>query len=67
MNALVWMNTLVAGSFACAAIHYALYWGFSRRERVFLVFSVQCIAYTAFCLAISSFFEQRRSPPLKRG
>jgi PAS domain S-box-containing protein len=57
MNALVWMNTFVAGFFACAAIHYGLYWGFSRRERVFLVFSVQCVAYTAFCLAISSFFE----------
>ena len=57
MGSLVWINTLLAGFFGCAAIQYALYWGFSRRERVFLVFSVQCVAYTVFCLAINTYFE----------
>ncbi len=62
MGGLVWINTLLAGFFGCAAIHYALYWGFSRRERVFLVFSVQCVAYTVFCLAISTYFEATTIP-----
>ena len=56
------MNTLLAGFFGCAAIHYALYWGFSRRERVFLVFSVQCVGYTIFCLAITTYFEATTIP-----
>ncbi|HEY0869283.1 MAG TPA: ATP-binding protein, partial [Acidothermaceae bacterium] len=62
MGNLVWINTLLAGFFGCAAIHYALYWGFSRRERVFLVFCLQCVAYTVFCLAISTYFEATTIP-----
>jgi PAS domain S-box-containing protein len=53
------VHACLAGFFACAAIHYAIQWWFSRNERVFLVFSVQCALYTAFCVAIVGFFSAR--------
>ena len=59
MDALTLVNTGLAGFFACAAIHYATLWWFSRKERVLLVFSIQCLMYTAFCVAITLFFRAR--------
>ena len=59
MSALSTTNALLAGFFACAAIHYAVHWWLSRHERVLLVFSVQCTLYTVFCLAINAFFRAR--------
>ena len=59
MSALSSMNAVLAGFFACAAIHYAVHWWLSRHERVLLVFSVQCALYTVFCLAINAFFRAR--------
>ena len=59
MDKLVMVNAVLAGFFACAAIHYAVHWWLSRHERVLLVFSVQCAVYTVFCFAISSFFRAR--------
>jgi two-component system sensor histidine kinase/response regulator len=53
------VNVWLAGFFACAALHYAIHWWGSRAERVLLVFSVQCAAYTVFCLTISSYFAAK--------
>ena len=36
------IDAALVGLFAFAAIHYAIHWWFSRDERVFLVFAVQC-------------------------
>jgi len=36
------VNAALAGFFAFAAIHRAIFWSPSRKERVLLVFSVQC-------------------------
>ena len=57
MDRLITVNAVLAGVFACAAIHFAVLWWLSRHERVLLVFSVQCAVYTAFCLAIIAFFR----------
>ena len=62
MGTLVTVNAVLAGFFACAAIHYAVHWSLSRHERVLLVFWVQCAVYTVFCLAISAFFQARTIP-----
>ena len=62
MDTLTTANAVLAGFFACAAIHYAVHWWLSRNERVLLVFSVQCALYTVFCLAISSFFRATTIP-----
>jgi PAS domain S-box-containing protein len=56
------VNAVLAGFFACAAIHYAVHWWLSRNERVFLVFSVQCALYSVFCVAISAFFRATTIP-----
>ena len=49
----------LAGFFACAAIHYAIHWAHSRKERVLLLFSIQCVAYSAFCLAMAAYLRAR--------
>jgi signal transduction histidine kinase len=62
MGTLVTVNAVLAGFFACAAIHYTVHWSLSRHERVFLVFAIQCALYTVFCLAINAFFQARTIP-----
>src|SRR4029079_19137594 len=62
MSALSTTTAVLAGFFACAAIHYAVHWWLSRHERVFLVFSVQCALYAPCCLAINAFFQARTIP-----
>ena len=62
VDTLTSVNACLAGFFACAAIYSAIYWWLSRNERVLLVFSVQCVVYTAFCVAIVSFFRARTIP-----
>jgi PAS domain S-box-containing protein len=57
VDTLTWVNAWLAGFFACAAIYSAIYWWLSREERVLLVFTVQCVVYSAFCVAIHSFFR----------
>jgi PAS domain S-box-containing protein len=52
-------NIWLAGFFACGAIHYASHWWASRKERVLLVFSLQCTAYAVFCLAFVSYLGAR--------
>src|SRR6187399_2788739 len=53
---MVSVNMWLAGAFACAALHYAIHWWGSREERVLLVFSIQCAAYTGYFLEISSYY-----------
>jgi signal transduction histidine kinase len=48
MTALSILDASLAGLFAFAAVHYAVQWWFSRDERVFLVFGIQCGLYAAF-------------------
>jgi signal transduction histidine kinase/CheY-like chemotaxis protein len=62
LDTLITVNAVLAGFFACAAIHYAVHWWLSRDERVFLVFAVQCAMYAAFSLAITAFFRARTIP-----
>ena len=62
MDTLITMNAVLAGLFAGAAIHYAVYWWLSRQERILLVFAVQCAVHAVFCLAINSFFRARTIP-----
>ncbi len=62
MDRLITVNAVLAGFFACAAIHFAVHWWLSRHERVLLVFSVQCAVYTVFCLVITAFFRARTIP-----
>ncbi len=62
LDTLFTVHAVLAGIFACAAIHYGIHWWLSRHERVFLVFAVQCALYTVFCLAISAFFRARTIP-----
>jgi PAS domain S-box-containing protein len=59
------VHACLAGFFAFAAIHYAVHWWFSRNERVFLVFSIQCALYTAFCVAIVAFFAAKTIPDVQ--
>jgi signal transduction histidine kinase len=59
VDALIRLNSALAGFFAFAAIHYAMYWWLSRRERVLLVFSIQCAIYTIFCLAFASYLRAK--------
>jgi signal transduction histidine kinase len=56
------MNACLAGFFAFAAIHYAINWWSSRNEHVLLVFSIQCVAYTLYCLTILSLFRATTIP-----
>ena len=56
------VNTWLAGVFACAALHYAIHWWGSKKERALLAFSIQCAAYTGYFLAISSYFDARTIP-----
>ena len=65
MATLSGVHGCLAGFFACAAIHYAIHWWFSRNERVFLLFSVQCALYTAFCVAIVGFFGAKTIPDIQ--
>jgi PAS domain S-box-containing protein len=62
LDTLTSVNAFLAGFFACAAIYSAIYWWHSRTERVLLVFASQCVVYTAFCVAITSFFRARTIP-----
>src|SRR6186997_1459585 len=59
------VHTFLAGFFAFAAIHYAIKWGSSRRERIFLAFSIQCAAYTCFCLAMGAFLRATTIPDVQ--
>jgi PAS domain S-box-containing protein len=56
------MNMLLAGVFAFAAIHYALHWWGSRKERALLAFSLQCAAYTGYFVSIAAYFGARTIP-----
>jgi signal transduction histidine kinase/ActR/RegA family two-component response regulator len=51
LSALGLVNAWLAGFFALAAVHYAFQWWSSRFERVLLLFSIQCAAYSAFSCA----------------
>jgi signal transduction histidine kinase len=53
------LTAWLAGFFACAAIHYAIHWWLSRKERVLLVFCLQCVAYSAFCVAMAGYFRAK--------
>jgi signal transduction histidine kinase len=59
------VHTFLAGFFAFAAIHYTIKWWSSRRERIFLAFSIQCAGYTCFCLAMGSFLRARTIPDVQ--
>jgi hypothetical protein len=61
------MNAWLAGFFALAAVHYAIQWWFSRYERVFLVFSIQCALYTAFCWASVALARATTIPDIQAG
>lgn len=56
MNTVILVNMWLAGVFACAGVHHAIHWWGSRQERVLLLFSLQCAAYTGYFLEISSYF-----------
>ncbi len=62
MDKMITVNAVLAGFFACAAIHYAVHWWLSRHERVLLGFSIQCALYSVFCVAISAFFRATTIP-----
>jgi len=62
LDTLATLNTWLAGFFACAALHYAIHWWNSRQERALIVFSIQCLIYTAFCLMIVEFFRAKTIP-----
>ena len=62
MNTLTSVNACLAGFFACSASYAAIYWWLSRNERVLLVFSLQCFAYSAFSVAIISYFRATTIP-----
>ena len=59
MDTLSTLTAWLAGFFACAAIHYAIHWWLSRKERVLFVFSLQCVAYSAFCVAMAGYFRAK--------
>jgi PAS domain S-box-containing protein len=65
LDKLISVNAVLAGFFAFAAIHYAVHWWFSRYERVFLVFSIQCALYTTFCLARMAFERATTIPDIQ--
>ena len=67
MDGLIRLNAGLVGLFAFAALHYVVQWWFSRNERVLLVFSIQCSAYAAFCLAMMSFLGARTVPDAQAG
>lgn len=62
MDALTIENASLGGLFVFAAVHYAIQWWFSRDERVLLAFSIQCFAYTAFCVGIAAYFRAKTIP-----
>jgi signal transduction histidine kinase len=62
LDTLSTLNVGLAGFFAWGAIHYATHWWFSRRERIFLAFAIQCALYTAFCLGMASFLRAKTIP-----
>src|SRR5580765_543427 len=61
------MNGWLAGFFALAAVHYAIQWWFSRRERVLLVFSLQCALYTIFCSVSVVLARAKTIPDVQAG
>jgi len=67
MSALRSMNGWLAGFFAFAAVHYAIQWWLSRRERVLLVFSIQCALYTAFCSVSVALARATTIPDVQAG
>jgi len=65
VDALTSMNAGLAGFFAFAAIHSAIFWWLSRKERVLLVFSVQCAVYAVFSILITSYFRATTIPEMQ--
>jgi len=65
LDTLSTLTAWLAGFFACAAIHYAIHWWLSRKERVLFVFSLQCIAYSAFCVAMAAYFRAKTLPDVQ--
>ena len=59
------MNSALAGFFAFAAIHSAIFWWLSRKERVLLVFAVQCAVYAVFSVLINSYFRATTIPVMQ--
>jgi PAS domain S-box-containing protein len=59
------MHSALAGFFAFAAIHSAIFWWLSRKERVLLVFSVQCAVYAVFCILITAYFRATTIPGMQ--
>ena len=59
------MHAWLAGFFALAAVHYAIQWWFSRYERVFLVFALQCALYAAFCWASVALVQATTIPDVQ--
>ena len=62
METLITVNAGLVGLFALAAIHYAVTWWFSRKERVLLLFSIQCCAMVAVCFVTVSYFGSTTVP-----
>jgi signal transduction histidine kinase len=51
------LNAGLAGFFSFAGLHYAVKWWSSRKERVLLVFSIQCVLSAVFSLALRAYFR----------
>jgi len=62
LSTLIPVTERLAGFFACATIIYAFHWWNSRRERLLLIFAIQCALYTAFCAAMIPYYEARTIP-----
>jgi PAS domain S-box-containing protein len=62
LEKLITVNAVLAGFYAYASIHYAVHWWLSRKERVLLLFSIQCLFHAAFSLAINAFFRAKTIP-----
>src|SRR4029077_1801731 len=65
VDTLTSMNSALAGFFAFAAIHSAIFWWLSRKERVLLVFSIQCAVYAVFSILITSYFRATTIPEMQ--
>jgi PAS domain S-box-containing protein len=48
MNVAYTIDATLMGIFAFATVHYTIQWWLSRRERILLVFAIQCALYSAF-------------------
>jgi signal transduction histidine kinase/CheY-like chemotaxis protein len=46
-------------------VHHVILWWHSRKERVLLVFAAQCFTYSAFCLAITAYFQATTIPDIQ--